>query len=144
MLVDGKLPEVPNGGSRTVRHNTVGPDFFSTLGVPVLAGREFQDSDTAATPFVGIVNEEFVRRFLHGMNPLGNTFGPEQVPVSVTIVGVVKDHKYRSIDEAPIPMAWYDYAQIPVIGRICATRKPSLNPNASLATSIRLPVERRR
>ena len=34
----------------------------------------------------------------------------------MTIVGVVKDHKYRSIDEAPIPMAWYEYAQIPMIG----------------------------
>jgi ABC-type antimicrobial peptide transport system permease subunit len=36
----------------------------------------------------------------------------------MTVVGVVKDHKYRSIDEAPIPMAWYMYAQIPVIGRM--------------------------
>ena len=34
----------------------------------------------------------------------------------MTIVGVVKDHKYRSIDEEPIPMAWYMYAQIPMIG----------------------------
>ena len=36
----------------------------------------------------------------------------------MTVVGVVKDHKYRSIDEEPIPMAWYMYAQIPVIGRM--------------------------
>ena len=34
----------------------------------------------------------------------------------MTVVGVVKDHKYRSIDEEPIPMAWYMYAQIPIIG----------------------------
>ena len=34
----------------------------------------------------------------------------------MTIVGVVKDHKYRSIDEEPIPMAWYMYAQIPMVG----------------------------
>jgi ABC-type antimicrobial peptide transport system permease subunit len=34
----------------------------------------------------------------------------------MTVVGVVKDHKYRSIDEEPIPMAWYEYAQIPIIG----------------------------
>ena len=118
MLVDGKLPVVPNGGSNTVRNNVVGPDFFKTLEVPVLAGREFRDSDTAATPFVGIVNEEFARRFLHGENPLGHTFGPPNMPIRINIVGVVKDHKYRSIDEAPIPMAWYDYAQIPVIGRM--------------------------
>ncbi len=116
MLVDGRLPEVPDGASRTIRYNEVGPDFFHTLGVPVLEGREFRDSDTAATPYVGIVNEEFVRKFLGGVNPLGHTFGPENMPIRITIIGVVKDHKYRSIDEAPIPMAWYDYAQIPVIG----------------------------
>ncbi len=118
MLVDGKLPVVPSGGSNTIRNNVVGPEFFKTLGVPVLAGREFRDSDTASAPLVGIVNEEFARRFLKGENPLGHTFGPPNMPIRINIVGVVKDHKFRSIDEAPIPMAWYDYAQIPVIGRM--------------------------
>ncbi|HTW78003.1 MAG TPA: ABC transporter permease [Terracidiphilus sp.] len=116
MMVDGRLPEVANGASRTVRSNVAGPGFFTTLGVPVLAGRDFADSDTAKTPFVGIVNEEFARRFLPNVNPLGHTFGPENGQVKISIVGVVKDHKYRSIDEEPIPMAWYMYAQIPVIG----------------------------
>ncbi len=63
MLVDGRLPEVANGGSRTVRSNVAGADFFKTLGVPVLAGRDFADSDTATSPPVGIINEEFARRF---------------------------------------------------------------------------------
>jgi predicted permease len=116
MLVDGRLPDVSNGGSRTVRSNVVGPGFFHTLGVPVLAGRDFADSDNAASPFVGVINEEFARRFLPNENPLGHTFGPDNGIATITIVGVVKDHKYRSIDEDPIPMAWYEYAQIPVIG----------------------------
>ncbi|HKF48572.1 MAG TPA: ABC transporter permease [Terracidiphilus sp.] len=118
MLVDGKLPDVPDGGSRTVRSNVAGPDFFRTLGVPVLQGRDFRGSDTATTPMVGIINEEFARRFLPNQNPLGHTFGPENGMAKVTIVGVVKDHKYRSIDEDPIPMAWYMYAQIPVVSRM--------------------------
>ena len=117
MRVDGRLPEVTNGSSRTVRWNVAGPDFFGTLGVPVLACRDFGDSDTANSPMVGIINEEFARRFLPNGNPLGHTFGPDLgPPIAVTIVGVVKDHKYRSIDEEPIPMAWYMYAQIPVVG----------------------------
>jgi predicted permease len=131
-LVDGKLPDVPNGGSRTIRYNAVGPEFFHTLGVPVLQGREFRDSDTASAPLVGIVNEEFARRFLSGVNPLGHTFGPQDVPIRVTIVGVVKDHKYRSIDEAPIPMAWFDYAQIPVIGRMSVEMRVHGEPLAIL------------
>ena len=116
MMVDGKLPEVANGGSRTVRSNVAGPDFFGTLGVPILAGRDFLDSDNASTPHVGIVNEEFARRFLPNVNPLGHVIGPDNGQYSMTIAGVVKDHKYRSIAEDPIPMAWYMYAQIPITG----------------------------
>jgi predicted permease len=117
-MVDGKLPEVANGSSRTVRSNVAGPDFFTTLGVPVLAGRDFRDSDTASSPHVGIINEEFARRFLPNQNPLGHMIGTDDGRYQMTIVGVVKNHKYRSIDEEPIPMAWYMYAQIPIVGKM--------------------------
>jgi predicted permease len=118
MMVDGKLPPVANGSSSTVRSNVVGPGFFTTLGVPVLAGRDFADSDTETSPHVGIINEEFARRFLPNENPLGHVIGPDNGMYQMTIVGVVKNHKYRSIDEEPIPMAWYMYAQIPMIGKM--------------------------
>jgi predicted permease len=116
MMVDGRLPDFANGGSRTVRSNVVGPNFFRTLGVPVLSGREFADSDTAMSTHVGIINEEFAKRFFPGLNPLGHTIGSEDGQYTMMVVGVVKDHKYRSIDEEPIPMAWYEYAQIPMVG----------------------------
>ena len=118
MMVDGKLPMVANGGSRTVRSNVAGPGFFTTLDVPVLAGRDFADSDTATSPHVGIINEEFAKRFLPDQDPLGHIIGPAGFPYQMTIVGVVKNHKYRSIDEESIPMAWYEYAQIPIIGKM--------------------------
>jgi predicted permease len=118
MMVDGKLPTVANGSSRTVRSNVVGPGFFTTLGVPVLAGRDFTDSDTENSPHVGIINEDFARRFFPNQDPLGHIIGPDNGMYQMTIVGVVKDHKYRSIDEEPIPMAWYMYAQIPIIGKM--------------------------
>ena len=116
MMVDGKLPDVANGSSRTVRSNVVGPDFFHTLGVPLLAGRDFADSDTATSPHVGIINQQFAERFLPDQNPLGHTIGTDNGRYQMTVVGVVKDHKYRNIDETPIPMAWYMYAQIPMTG----------------------------
>lgn len=116
MMVDGKMPEVSDGASTTVRSNVAGPDFFTTLGVPILSGRDFADSDTAASAHVGIINEEFARRFLPNQNPLGHSIGTDDGRYTMTIVGVVKDHKYRSIDEEPIPMAWYMYAQIPMVG----------------------------
>ncbi|MGB9418291.1 MAG: ABC transporter permease [Acidobacteriaceae bacterium] len=116
MTVDGKLPVVANGGSRTVRSNVAGPDFFRTLGVPILAGRDFADSDTETSLPVGIINEEFAKRFFPNENPLGHKIGTDDGKHQITVVGVVKDHKYRSIDEEPIPMAWWMYAQIPIIG----------------------------
>ncbi|ABF40709.1 ABC efflux pump, inner membrane subunit [Candidatus Koribacter versatilis Ellin345] len=133
MLVDGKLPEVANGAARTVRNNTVGPKFFTTLGVPILEGRDFADSDTASSPRVGIINEEFARRFLPNQNPLGHLIGPADLPsFQMTIVGVVKDHKYRSITETPIPMAWFNYAQIPMIGSMHVEMRVSGPPLAIL------------
>jgi predicted permease len=135
MMVDGRLPDVLNGGDRTVRSNVAGPDFFTTLGVPVLEGRDFADSDTASSPHVGIINEEFAKRFLPNQNPLGHTIGTDQGDYTMTVVGVVKDHKYRSIDETPIPMAWYMYAQIPVIGAMTVEMRVNGAPLAILPTA---------
>jgi predicted permease len=106
VTVDGQPTDSASGPS-TVRSNEVGPDFFHTLGVPLLLGREFTDADTVTTPPVAIVNQLFVERFLPGQNPLGHRVN------GFEIVGVVKNHKYRSMEEEPIPMAWWDYAQAP-------------------------------
>jgi predicted permease len=135
MMVDGKLPDVANGLSRTVRSNVAGPDFFRTLGVPVLAGRDFVDSDTATSPHVGIINQQFAERFLPNQNPLGHNIGPDNGRYQMTIVGVVKDHKYRSIDEKPIPMAWYMYAQIPVTGAMHVEMRVKGDPLAILPSA---------
>jgi len=137
MKVDGKLPDVANGSSRTVRSNEVGPDFFHTLGVPILAGRDFADSDTATSPHVGIINEEFAKRFFPNQNPLGHRIGPDSINWEMTIVGVVKDHKYRSIDEEPIPMAWYMYAQIPITGAMHVEMRVHGEPLAILPSARR-------
>ena len=138
MMVDGQLPDVADGGSRTVRSNVVGPEFFTTLGVPVLAGRDFADSDTATSPHVGIVNEQFAQRFLPNRNPLGHMIGTEDGRYQMTIVGVVKNHKYRSIDEEPIPMAWYMYAQIPMIGQMDVEMRVHGEPLAILPSARRV------
>ena len=135
MTVDGRLPDVPNGSSRTVRSNVVGPGFFSTLGVPILAGRDFADSDTPTSPHVGIINEQFAKRFFPNQNPLGHIIGSEYGQYQMTVVGVVKDHKFRSIDEEPIPMAWYEYAQIPIAGRMDVELRVHGDPLAILPSA---------
>ncbi len=138
MTVDGKMPDVANGTSRTVRSNVVGPEFFHTLGVPLLVGRDFAESDTANSPHVGIINEEFAKRFFPNQNPLGHSIGTDDGRYQMTVVGVVKDHKYRSIDEAPIPMAWYMYAQIPVTGAMNVEMRVQGEPLAILPSARRV------
>jgi predicted permease len=108
--IDGHAPDTRNGASAMMRNNDIGPDFFHTLGVPVVLGREFTDADNATSQKVAVVNELFVERFLPGQSPLGHQVN------GMTIIGVVKNHKYRSMDEQPVPMAWWSYAQAPAEG----------------------------
>jgi predicted permease len=91
-----------------LRSNDVGPDFFHVMGVPVIEGRDLSDIDTEAAPKTVVVNETFAKKLMPGMNPIGHQLGNK---VRRTIVGVVKDSKYTSVDENPTPMAYYPYAQ---------------------------------
>ncbi|HEV2115340.1 MAG TPA: ABC transporter permease [Terriglobales bacterium] len=99
-----------------VRSNTVGPDYFHVLGVPVLRGRDISDSDTLSSEKVAVVNQTFVQRLLPHTDPLGHQLGEDKR--RYTIVGVVKDSKYTSVDETPIPMAYYAYTQEEGVGHM--------------------------
>jgi ABC-type antimicrobial peptide transport system permease subunit len=83
------------------------------MGVPILEGREFLDTDSQTTPRVAIVNESFIKRFLSNTNPIGHRIGDHD---PFTIVGVVKDSKYTSVSEDPRPMAYFAQMQAPVVG----------------------------
>lgn len=90
------------GDSALIRSNAVGPDYFHVLGIPILQGRDISDADTPTSTKVAVVNETFAKRFLPNTNPLGHRLGDNR-----TIVGVVKDSKYSSVDEPTMPMAYY-------------------------------------
>jgi predicted permease len=111
-FLDGKAP---TGVDSLMRWNSAGPDFFTTLGVPVRQGRDFRDTDSATSQKVAIVNETFAKRFLKGREVLGHLVSYES-KVAYTIVGVVADSKYRGVREDPIPMAYFPYTQCVEIG----------------------------
>lgn len=92
-----------------LRSDTVGPDFFHTIGVPIVVGRDMTDADTAQTLPVAIVNETFAKKYLSATNPLGHVLGSGEY--TQTIVGVVRDSKYTSVDEKPMPIAYYSATQ---------------------------------
>ena len=106
MALDG----VEKEGVR-LRTNAVGAGFFHTMGVPILAGRDIAESDARDTQLVAVVNETFVKKLLPNTNPMGHQIG--QRKLRYTIVGVARDSKYRSVDEEPIPMAYYAAMQFP-------------------------------
>jgi predicted permease len=91
-----------------LRSNSVGPDFFHVLGVPIVNGRDITDIDTEKSQPVAVVNETFVKKLMGGANPIGHQLGDK---LRRTIVGVVKDSKYTSVDENPIPMSYSPYTQ---------------------------------
>jgi len=94
-------------------NNEVGPDYFRTMGIPILAGREFVASDRKGAPEVAILNENLARRLFGGRSPVGRTFrysGPT-VSAPVTVVGVAANSKYFTLGEES-PLAMYSpYAQ---------------------------------
>jgi len=112
VLVDGANPLGSSSSqSAILRSNTVGPDFFHVLGIPILAGRGITDADTANSQKVAVINETFAKRYLPHENPLGHRIGGSKPEHQRIVVGVVRDSKYTSVDENPMPMAWYPFTQ---------------------------------
>jgi predicted permease len=100
--VEGFTPQ--NDRDKGSRFDTVGPQYFSTVGIPMLLGREFGFQDTAASPRVCVINDAFAKKFFAGRNPIGRhvteKFGDQKATYEV--VGVAKnarDHRLR--DEIP-------------------------------------------
>ncbi len=124
------------GEDMHVWRNDVGPDYFATLGTPLLAGRELRDSDTAASPLVAVVNAAFVRRFLQGHNPLGIHFhlGSGTDKPEIEIVGVVKDSKHSDPRDTIHPFVYAPYAQDPTFGRATFYVRTAAEPAAMAAT----------
>ncbi|MGH9621599.1 MAG: ADOP family duplicated permease, partial [Bryobacteraceae bacterium] len=112
VTVEGRTPV---SGDRTgIYGNTVGPGYFATMGIPLLAGRVFNSHDTAKSPKVAVINETMARRLFPGASPIGRRFGMGTDPKhsgDIEVVGVVKDAKYQSLREEPSPTAYYPCAQ---------------------------------
>ena len=125
--LDGAIP----GGKdfASVRWNSVGPDYFHVLQVPLLLGRDFTDADAITAPRVAVVNQTFVAKYLNGGNAIGHRiqiFG-KKTP-EFTIVGVAADSRYTGVRENARPMAYLPFTQVPSIGtmniEIRSTRAP--------------------
>jgi len=92
----------------------VGPGYFRTVGIPLVAGREFTEADGTSAPKVAIVNESFVRTFGLGRDVLGRRMGmgAGNVPIDIQIVGVAADARYSNLKEKAPAQFYLPYRQI--------------------------------
>ncbi len=107
IAVDGYQP--PLEEQPTVEYNEVGPEYFATMGIPLVSGREFTRADDEKAALVAVVNETMAAKYWRGKNPIG-----ERVQVKsrwMQVVGVAKDSKYQSVREAPKPFFYVPLRQ---------------------------------
>lgn len=120
LTVEGYRPPSPDEEPGAAI-NAVSPGYFGAMGIPLLAGRDFDERDgPVADPGTGwpyrsaIVNRTFAERYFAGANPIGRRLGFDSDPGSPTpivIVGVARDTRYRGIREDPHPQVFVPYRQ---------------------------------
>jgi len=151
MTVEGYTP--PRAGSHPQPFmNMISPNYFATLGVPVVAGRDFTIKDALEVqvdndrdhdePSTVIINETFAKRYFAGRNPIGYHIGFGTDPGTKTpmeVIGVVKDIKYTGLrDEIP-EQAFVPYLSSSYVGQMVVYVRTSMDPN-QLFTAMRATV----
>jgi predicted permease len=107
IAVDGYQP--PPEEQPTVDYNQVSPDYFATLGIPLLSGREFTRADDENAPLVAIVNQTMAARYWRDQDPIDRRL---QVKGRwVRVIGVAADSKYESMRESPKPFFYVPLLQ---------------------------------
>ena len=107
IAVDGYQP--PPEEQPIVEYNEVGPNYFATMGILLVSGREFTRADDEKAALVAIVNETMAAKYWRGKNPMG-----ERVQVKgrwMQVVGMAKDSKYESVRETPKPFFYVPLRQ---------------------------------
>ena len=116
-MVQGRPYSLEDARSQatTINRVRIAPNFFETMGMPLLRGRQFTDRDNVPPSSVAIINEAAVRKFFPNEDPIGRRFGNSpETSGQIEIVGIVRDAKYNALrDPAPATM-YVPYAQYPV------------------------------
>jgi predicted permease len=120
IVVAGYTP--PPEESPTVDYNEVGPDYFVTMGIPLVEGREFTRADDEKGVPVAMVNQTMAQRYWNGRSPLG-----ERLQLKgrwLQVVGIVRDSKYSSVREDPTPFFFVPLRQNSLRGSVLNIRTP--------------------
>ena len=123
-----------DGGYDQALSNVVTADYFSTMEIPLRAGAPFADLLDTATPPQAIVNEDFVRRYLNGIEPIGRPL--QARGRTYTIVGVARNSLSNAFGEPPAPVIYFSYRDNPAaVGELHLRTRPG--GEARLASDVR-------
>jgi predicted permease len=100
------------GEQVVVQENRIGARYFDTVGMTVIAGRNFEARDIGSDANIAIVNEAMVRKYFNGRDPIGQRFGYDNPHIE--IVGVVRDARVNTVREPAVPMAFYPFTSTPI------------------------------
>jgi predicted permease len=117
-------------GEIDLDENYVGSGYFTTTGIPVTGGREFDDRDSASGALVAVVSQSVVNRYFQGRDPIGRRIGDKEF--TAEIVGVVGDVRAYTLRDAPVPMVYFPSSQWPRQPHNMAVR---VNGNVSQAVA---------
>jgi len=126
-------PDVDTGS----RYNIVGADYFRTMGMTILSGRDFERSDTRGRPKVAIVNEAFAKKFNLGREAVGKRMrrsSRDNQDLDTEIVGLVQDAKYSDVKQEVPPLWVMPYRQEEDLGFNNFYVRTSVDPESLLGT----------
>jgi len=146
MSVEGFTPAKPDEHAQPFM-NQISPNYFSTLGVPIVAGRDFNRNDNRDVkhgpeqwnwaPTTVMINEKFARKYFAGRNPIGLHLGfgtDPGTPTDMEVIGVVKDFKYTNLrDEIP-EQAFVPYLADRFLGGMTVYVRTTMDPNQLMST----------
>ena len=150
-IVNGKInlgfdivgaPPASAAESRLADYASVSPEYLRVMGIPLLAGRFFNQQDILSAPRVSVISKTFAQRYFPNQDPIGKrlNFGfPPNPDVEREIVGIVGDVRDVSLGEAPGPMMYVPFAQVPFWGANLVV-KSTLSTSA-VAAAIRQEVQ---
>jgi predicted permease len=104
----GEILRAPDGRQVQLTYGIAGPGYLETVGIDLVAGRSFSDRDGSGAPAVIVVNETLARRFWPGATAVGQRLEFNGIR---EVIGVARDGKYRTPDEAPAAYAFVPFSQ---------------------------------
>jgi predicted permease len=134
IVVEGYQPKP--GEEMNPYYNAVSPGYFATLGLKLLAGREFLPSDIGNSHKVGMVNEKWAKKYFGGRNAVGRHFGmdgDQGAKTDIEIVGVVEDAKYNNMRDDLSAQDFVPFDQIPILSDVTVYVRTQLKPEQMFA-----------